>query len=71
MRNWKPPVRIPTGALLMPKPGKEGHLLPNSRTPIYLGWDTVRGGMRLLFPDGTVYTHDAEDVLQILEEVQW
>ena len=71
MINWKPPVRIPTGALLIPKPGKEGHLLPNSRTPIYLGWDTVGCGMRLLFPDGTVYTHDAEDVLQILEEVQW
>lgn len=71
MSSWKPPVRIPTGALLMPKPGKEGHLLPNSRTPIYLGWDTAGCGMRLLFPDGTVYTHDAEDVLQILEEVQW
>ena len=70
MSNWKPPVCIPTGALLVPKPGKDGHLLPKSRTPIYFGWDTVGGGMKLLFPDGTVSTHDAKDVLQIFEEVQ-
>lgn len=71
MRTWKPPTRIPTGALLVPKRGREDQLLPQSRTPIYLGWDTAGGGMRLLFPDGCVSTHESEDVLNLFEEVQW
>jgi hypothetical protein len=71
MSNWQPPVRIPTGALLVPKQGKDGHILPRSRTPIYLGWDIVGCGMKLLFPDGCVSTHEPEDVLNIFEEAQW
>ena len=65
------PTRIPTGALLVPKRGQEDKVLPKSRTPIYLGWDHERCGMRLLFPDGIVSTHDPEDVLGIFEEVVW
>lgn len=68
MSTWKPPARIPAGALLIPKRGREDQLLPQSRTPIYLGWDSVGGGMRLLFPDGCVSTHDAADVLELFEE---
>jgi hypothetical protein len=69
MREWKPPIPIPVGALLVPREGKEYHLLPRSRTPIYLGWDTAKGGMRILFPDGIVSTHDPEEILAIFEEV--
>jgi hypothetical protein len=68
MRTRKLPARIPTGALLVPKLGREGQVLSHSRTPIYLGWDHERGGMRLLFPDGIVSTHDADDVLDLFEE---
>lgn len=68
MSTWKPPIRIPTGTLLVPKCGREDQLLPQSRTPVYLGWDSVGGGMRLLFPDGCVSTHDAADVLELFEE---
>lgn len=68
MSTWQPPVCIPVGALLVPKSGKDGHLLPRSRTPIYLGWDTKQGGMRLLFPDGFVSTHEADEILEIFEE---
>jgi len=70
MRDWKPPVQIPIGALLVPKQGKESSILPRSRTPIYLGWDTKKCGMRLLFPDGYVSTHDAEDILGVFEEAE-
>jgi len=65
------PTRIPAGALLVPKHGLEDQILPKSRTPIYLGWDSERAGMRLLFPDGIVSTHDPEVVLEIFEEAMW
>lgn len=67
MKPRKPPIGIPAGSLLAPKPGREGQVLSHSRTPIYLGWDHERGGMRLLFPDGIVSTHDADDVLDLFE----
>ena len=67
MRAWEPPVRIPAGAFLVVKKEMESKILSHSRTLIYLGWDTSGAGMKILFPDGTISTHDPEDVLNFFE----
>lgn len=67
--RWKPPTPIPVGALLVVKAGREHEVLPKFSTIIYLGWDTVKGGMKILFSDGKISTHYHEDILENFEEV--
>lgn len=42
-------------------------VLPTCPAIVYLGWDSKMGGMRFLFTDGTISTHDPEDVLNFFE----
>lgn len=69
-KEWKPPVPIPVGALLVVKRDRFNEIYPRMRILIYLGWDTKLHGMKLLFPNGTVFTHDHEDILSIFEETK-
>ena len=59
--------RIPIGSLLTIKRDKLDMVLPTCPAIVYLGWDSKMGGMRFLFTDGTISTHDPEDVLNFFE----
>ena len=60
----------PIGSLLTPRQERIEGVLPQSRLIVYLGWDADHNGMRILFPDGIVSTHDISDIFYWFEVAQ-